>query len=65
MTDLHIDPNKIKGSDGTYLTFTEDSVEQEKDATMQTVARVIATFLAVCAVALVAAGTVKLIMWMF
>lgn len=65
MSDLHIDPSKIKGSDGTYLTFTEDAVEKEQDATMQSVAKVVAIFISVCVVAVLAAGTVKFIMWMF
>lgn len=40
-------------------------MEKKEDPRMQTVAYVVATFIAVCAVALLAAGTVKLIMWMF
>lgn len=40
-------------------------MEKEQDPRMQTVAYVVATFIAVCAVAILAAGTVKLIMWMF
>lgn len=65
MPNTPIKPEQVKGSDGVYLTFKEDSVEKDQDPRMQTVAYVVAVVVAVCVVAILAAGTVKLIVWMF